>query len=443
MKKLPKILIIGRPNVGKSTFINRIVKKQKAITLDTPGVTRDLAYFPTTWKGKNLILIDSGGIILEEEKSFFLQEKIEELVLKATNDAEKIIFLTDYQTGINPIDKKIAQVLRPLSEKVIVAINKSDNLQSTFDIGDYYKLGFDAIYSISSIHGIGINNLLDTITADFSSNINLKEIVQDSFKIAIVGRPNVGKSSLVNAIVNEERVIVDHRAHTTRDSIEVFFENQGKKYFFIDTAGIRKKARIEKGIEFFSVVRSTKAIKNSDLTVFVTDMEGFLCDQDKKILTIAIREKANIVIFINKWDLTERTDQIRKDLELVAAQAVPGLVNYPFICGSAKEKINIGKLFKMIPEVIATSQIRISTGKLNKFIEDVIRKNPPPAKGGKHIKIYYATQPESFPPVFIFFVNHPKQIDENYQRFLEKRIRNYLNEFKGVSIQIYFKKHRV
>jgi GTP-binding protein len=441
MKKLPKVLIIGRPNVGKSSLINRIIGKNKAITLDEPGTTRDLAHFPFSWNKKNFVLIDSGGMILEKSE-LYLQDKVEQLVIDNLNDVKAIIFLTDYQTGITAQDTAIANMLRKHKDKVILAVNKADDLENLNELSQFYKLGFEEPFPISATQGHGVRKLLDIVAGYITTGHDLHSFYDNSFRISIIGRPNVGKSSLINAILNEERVIVDKIAGTTRDAVEVFFENQGKKYFFIDTAGIRKKARIDDGVEFYSVVRSKKSIANSDLTIFITDPEGLITEQDKKIINMLIEEKKPFFVFVNKWDLTERTDQARKDLVKKAENYLPFLKFYPIIFGSAKEKINIGKIFNLIPEIITNSEKRISTGELNRFVESVLKRNPPPAKYSKNIKIYYATQTDIKPTTLIFFVNHPKLIEENYTRFIENRFREIYPGFEGVPLKICFKSHR-
>lgn len=443
MKQLPKVLILGRPNVGKSTLLNRIIGQKKAITLDVPGVTRDLFYFETEWEGKKFYLVDSGGVLFSGADQIYLQSKIDSLVQECAKEAKQIIFLTDYTHGIHPTDNKIAEFLRPYKEKVVVAVNKIDNPELRTDIGEFYKLGLGTPIGISSLHGAGIKTLLDITTENMKHLPKLKEQANiKRYKIAIVGRPNVGKSSLINGILNEERVIVDNVAGTTRDSIEVFFKQQDAEYYFIDTAGIRKKARIDDGIEFYSVTRSKRSIEESDLTIVLLDASYYMCDQDKKIINMVLDAHKPMIIFVNKWDLMERTDQVRKNLLEIAQRLDPLLENYPFIFGSALDKSNIGKLFQLIPEIIENSKIRITTPKLNQFIESVIKKNPPPAKNGKHIKIYYATQMETSPPKFLFFVNHPRLIVPDYKRFIERRIRSFLCNFEGVPILLYFRGHQ-
>ncbi|MFC1754749.1 ribosome biogenesis GTPase Der, partial [Thermoproteota archaeon] len=284
MKHIPRIIIVGRPNVGKSTLINRILKRKKAITHDTSGVTRDLAEFLTKWQKHDFFIVDTGGIFLSDSKDIYLQNKIEEKVLKAIEKAEKVIFLTDVTAGIHPMDKHIADFLQPFKEKVALAVNKADNEAREIDSAQFFELGLGQPYPISSLLGLGVPELMDIVLSDISESADITESLDLSYKISIVGRPNVGKSSLINGLINEEKMIVDDKAGTTRDAVEVFFEYQDNRYVFTDTAGMRRKARISDSIEFYSVVRSAKSIKQADLVIVVLDASSFMCDQDKKII---------------------------------------------------------------------------------------------------------------------------------------------------------------
>ncbi|MFA5878547.1 MAG: ribosome biogenesis GTPase Der [Candidatus Margulisiibacteriota bacterium] len=438
MKKIPQILIIGRPNVGKSTLFNRIAGLKKAITFDTPGVTRDLVNHLCNKNQKDFYIVDSGGVSLDKDKNFF-QSQIEKLVEKAITKTDKIIFLVDFKSSIHPFDLAIASFLRPLKEKVVLVVNKVDNVSNVNQIHEFHKLGFNDLFPISSLQGTGIDDLLDFLLKDFAVT---KEIpLEQCHKIAIVGRPNVGKSSLINAFINEERLLVHEKAGTTRDSIDITFKFEDQNFCFIDTAGLRKKTRVKESIEFYSTVRTERAIKNSDLTLVIIEPDDFLCEQDKKIINAIIEHQKSLIIFVNKWDLTPRTDAIRTAYIRNAEANLPFLKNYPFIFGSAQEKVNLSKVFHLIPEIIANYKKRIQTSEFNQFVENVVKKNPPSNKEGKLIKIYYATQIESAPPKFVFFVNQPSLITQNYQRFLENNIRNEFPDFFGVPIKVFFKKH--
>jgi GTPase len=439
MKKTPHILILGRPNVGKSTLINRILGQQKSITHESSGVTRDIISTPVQWNGTDFFIMDSGGIFFKETTDFF-QEKIEKSVQNAINKAQKIIFLLDYRQGIQPMDKHISAILQKKAKKVVLAVNKIDDPARLSDVANFYSLGLGKPMAISALHGNGVGGLLDEVIDGLQCNgEDIEELYQELYKISIIGRPNVGKSSLLNVILNEERVIVDHKAGTTRDAIDVYFKEGENKYLFIDTAGISKKIKFADGVDFFSFVRAKTTIRNSDLIIIVLEASNFLVDQDKKIIREAIKHRKNILFFVNKWDLVERSDQHRKELISKALNLFPHLAYYPMIFGSAMEKVGLSKIFKNIPEILASAAKRINTAQLNQFIEEVLRKNPPPAKYGKEVKLYYATQASVSPPVFIFFVNNPALVKDDYKRFVEKRIREYLGGFMGCTIVIEFR----
>jgi GTPase len=438
-KKIPEVLIIGRPNVGKSTLLNRIIGKIRAITFDTPGVTRDLLHYSANWEGKQFFVVDSGGVFFEKSSDFFLQGKIEKLVKRAIERAKKIVFVTECKVGLTPMDETIASWLRPYQDKVVLAVNKADPGKKNSNISEFYKLGMGEPFPISSTHGTGVMELLDKVIEAFDSDHDLESIYKSSYHISMVGRPNVGKSSLINALLNDERVLVDSEAGTTRDSTEIFFHHKDHEYVFIDTAGMRKKSRIKDGIEYYSVLRSSKAIDRSDLVLVLLEPEMFLCDQDKKIIQMVVDAHRNMVIVVNKWDLTPRTSPVRDDLIRMAHDFMPSLKYYPFLFVSAEEKLNLGKIFQTIPNVIASGENRTTTASLNKFVEAVIKQNPPPSKGGRSVKIYYVTQAEVSPPTFVFFVNEPKLVNIDYKRFLERRLREFLDRYHGNPIRLVFK----
>lgn len=438
-KKVPRVLILGRPNVGKSTLINKIIRSRKAITLDEPGITRDIASFPAQWKGKHFLILDSAGIFAGDTDGIALQDKAEEAVKNAIEKSDKIIFLVDYKTGLHPLDKSIAMLLRTVDQKVVVGVNKCDDPTKAANVGEFYKLGFGEPIAVSSVHGLGIFELLDAAIEGIHYTQDLEDIYKTSYKISFVGRPNVGKSSLLNAITNDDHVLVDDIAGTTRDAVEVFFEYQDDKYVFVDTAGLRRKARVSENVEYYSVVRTNNAISAADLVVIVLEPEPFMTDQDKKVINQIVEQHKNAIVFVNKWDQTERTDQARKDMIAIARYYVPALEYYPFLFGSALDRINIGKLFKSIPEVIQSGEKRVSTAELNRFVERVVKQNPPPLKKGKRIKILYSTQADVSPPTFVFFVNQTTKVDKEYERFLSKRIRLNFGGFEGNGVCIKFK----
>lgn len=438
--QLPQVLILGRPNVGKSTLVNRILGRPQAITLNISGVTRDLIPFTCTWRSRTFELLDSGGVFFEESTDIRLQEQVEALVSRTLDSALKIIFVTDSKVGVHPYDENIAARLRPYADKVILVVNKVDHKEGPATVADFYSLGLGDPFPVSSLHGHGLLALQNKIVEGMPKQVSTPPVT--TFKVAFAGRPNVGKSSLLNAILNDDRVIVDDQAGTTRDAIEVLYEHEGRHYSFIDTAGMRRQAKVEDGVEYYSVLRSKQAIREADLVIVLLDASYYISDQDKKIIRQVLDEKKNLIVFINKWDLLEdRTDEKRKELQEIACREFPALEYYPFIFGSAKQKLHLGKLFQMIPAIIESGMNRLGTSELNRFLDQVVSKNPPSARYGRHVKIYYMTQTESAPPVFVFFVNHPEFVGEDYKRFLERKLRAFY-AFLGNPIEFVFRHHR-
>ncbi|MGE4169995.1 MAG: ribosome biogenesis GTPase Der [Candidatus Margulisiibacteriota bacterium] len=437
MTHIPEILIIGRPNVGKSTLINHITKSKKAITLDQPGITRDLVSYPVSWQKKSFFLVDSAGLMLEKHNPK-LQDKVEEKIVQKLAEVDRIILVVDCQAGLLPTDKDIAKQLYPFQDKVTLVANKADSNTDQLALSEFLKLGFGEALPISATQGKGVALLLSSLTQGFPEPET--DVFKTTYRIALVGRPNAGKSSLINAIVRKDVMIVDETAGTTRDSADVFFKTHGNTYVFVDTAGMRKKANVEDGLEFYSVVRASKAIAASDIVVVVLSSENYLEEQDRKIIRKVLDEHRNMIVFINKCDLITPDKQAHMKAE--AEALFPALVNYPMVFGSAKDSKNISKVLDLIPSIITRSQRRIPTPQLNNFVEQVVKRNPPPAKYGKKVTIYYATQTEVAPPSFVFFVNHTENVKDDYLRFLERRLRDYFGELEGVPIRLFFKGHR-
>ncbi len=440
MIRLPKLLVIGRPNVGKSTFVNKILGRPAAITLDIPGVTRDIVTYEAEWQGYTFLLMDSGGILFEGSNSKSMQSAIEEQVKQSIDDADRVFLLVDYQSGLNPLDRDVSKLLRPYQDKVTLVVNKVDHAQRHTDVADFMRLGLGEPHLVSSVHGNGIDSLLASCKPILVRQRDAEE--DTAIRVAIVGRPNVGKSSLINAILNTDRVLVNSEAGTTRDAVDVEFKTQGQRFIFVDTAGIRRQAKVSDGIEYYSVIRSKLAISRADIVVVVVEPEPFMSDQDKKIINLVMEAQKSMIIFVNKWDLTVRTDEARADLERIAHSEMPGLDHYPFIFGSAVEKIHIGKIFQTIPKQVEDNTRRVSTPELNAFIQNILRRQPPPAKYGKAVKVYYATQTSIHPPTFVFFINHPKHVGENYIRFAENRLRTQFPHLHGAAVVIHFRAHR-
>jgi GTP-binding protein len=437
-----KILIIGRPNVGKSTLINRLLKSKAAITLDQPGVTRDLNEFLVTHKSCSFLVVDSGGIFAEKNDSFEFQSDVESLVQTAIFDMSKILFVVDSQQGLLPADVNIAKLLRDnVPEKTVFVANKADNDALANNLAEFCKLGLGEPLPISSLQGRGLDRLLDRLVVGFSSSDMQLDSLEKRFKVSFVGRPNVGKSSLLNAIINSDHSIVNSKSGTTRDSIHVFFKQNGMVFELIDTAGLRKVSKMKDNIEFYSSVRTNRSIQEADLVVMLIDGERGFCNQDKKIIQTIFDAGKSMMLFVNKSDMLE-TDQVKKDFQLILETQMHPLKNYPIHFGSALTKQGLKTLLTDIPSMFVSVKERIQTKVLNDFNQDVIRRFPPPAKYGKQLKIYYLTQVELLPPTFVCFVNHKKYLTEDYRRFLEKRIRDYLGGFFGHTIRLFFKGHR-
>lgn len=437
MNHLPKVLIIGRPNVGKSTLLNKILGRRAAITMDTPGVTRDLSMYPTDWNGLHFLLVDSGGVFFSKTSDIYLQDKIEDSVKRAMKTAEKIVMLADFKDGVHPHDKVIARELRNYTQKTVLAVNKVDDVTKRGEISEFYGLGLGEPLAISSIHGNGLGDLLDAMTEGLDNAE--EEWIDETIRVAIVGRPNVGKSSLINAIINENRLLVDNQSGTTRDAIEVYFEHEKHKFMLIDTAGIRRKARVKDDVEYYSVVRSNQSIKTAHLVVMVMDATEFLLDQDKKIIATILEMNRNMIIWVNKWDLTERSNELRSKLHNMATFEFPALDNFPFIFGSALARHQFGKLYTMIPDIVERSKHRISTSEMNQFVEKVVHHHPPVSKSGRRAKVYYMTQTGTMPPRFVYFINHEDLISPEYIRYLERQLRKYYGIFEGVPIVMHFR----
>ncbi|RAP32207.1 ribosome biogenesis GTPase Der [Candidatus Marinamargulisbacteria bacterium SCGC AG-414-C22] len=439
--ELPKVLILGRPNVGKSTLINRIVKKRSAITFDAPGITRDINQFLIDWKGIPFLMLDSGGIFLSDTSDFEFQDQVEVLVQKAIKDASKIIFLTDYKDGVLPVDEKIARFLRDCPEKVVLVTNKVDDQQHKEHLSEFYKLGFGQPVPISSLHGHGIFDMMKVVVKGFNKPLETV-YKEDILKVALIGRTNVGKSSLLNVIFDDEKVIVSDQAGTTRDAAHFYFIHHNKQYEFIDTAGVRKKAKLKRKVDFYSSVRTEKVISDSDLLVVVLDAERGMSHQDKTLINKVFDEHKSLIIFVNKIDYFDDQVTFKKEFTRLILNDVPKLENYPILFGSAEQKKGIPDLFKTIPTLYETIFDRISTAQMNKFMTEVIKRFPAPAKYGKQVKVYYVTQIETMPPTFVFFVNHKSYVGDDYKRFLEKRMRTYLGGFFGHTLHLIFREHR-
>ena len=428
------VAIVGRPNVGKSTLFNKLIGDRLSIVKNEPGVTRDRLYRETEWSGKEFLLVDTGG--LEPRTNDFMMSKIKQQAQVAIDEADVIIFLVDGKAGITGLDEDVANVLRKQDKKVVVAVNKIDNyMRDQENILEFYALGFEEVIGISGEHKTNLGDLLDAVVEKFDDEKEVEE--EDSLKIALLGRPNAGKSSLVNKLLNEERSIVSDMAGTTRDAIDSSLKYDGDKFTLIDTAGIRRKSKVEDSIEYYSVLRAVKSIKRADVCVLMLDATELLTDQDKRVAGLIYEERKPIIIAVNKWDLIEKNNNSVKEFtELVKADL--SFLDYaPIVTISAltgKRTINILEQARFINEEYHK---KITTGLLNQILAEIIAQNPVPTRKGRAVKINYATQVSQAPPKFVFFSNNPDLIHFSYQRYIENKLREYFG-FEGCPIDIVF-----
>jgi GTP-binding protein len=422
--KLPLIAIVGRPNVGKSTLFNRLIGRREAIVDDQSGVTRDRNYGEGDWSGKRFRVIDTGGYVPESSDLF--ETAIREQVGVAIAESDSIIFLVDVKNGVNPIDKVIGDMLRHSGKKYFLVVNKVDAQIHAAGASEFYSLGVDMVYDISALSGRSTGDLLDDITKDFPTDDLIEE--DKRLKIAVVGRPNVGKSSITNALLGEERSIVTDIPGTTRDSLDSVLKYYGEEIILIDTAGLRKKKKVEESIEFFSNIRSFKAISESDVTVLMLDAKTGFEKQDQKIIDEVVRWRKGLVIAINKWDLIEKETNTARKFELDIKDKL-GTVDFaPIIFVSALSKQRIFKLIDLCKKVQAERTKKIPTSELNDTILPEIEKNPPPSTPtGKEIRIKFINQVGDYYPIFLFFCNYPNHIPDHYRRFLERTLRRYMD----------------
>lgn len=429
------LAIVGRPNVGKSTLFNRLIEKRKAIMDDESGVTRDRHYGYAEWNGKFFTAIDTGGYVTGSEDKF--ESQIRTQVELAIEEASVVVFMVDSHDGLTALDKDFAKVIRTSKKPVFLAANKADTAEKAYNASEFYALGMGEVYTLSSASGSGTGELLDDIVKHFEiGDENPEEGIP---RIAILGRPNAGKSSFLNALLGEERTIVTDEAGTTRDSINTHYTLYGKDFILTDTAGIRKKSRVKEDIEFYSVLRAIQALQDSDVCIFVIDAERGLEAQDMSIIGLAKKYNKGLMIMINKWDLIEKdsktADGSRKELETKL-----GTLNYiPILFTSVLKKQRIFQAIEKAVQIYHSRTQKISTSKLNEILLPEIERNPPPAIKGKYIKIKYITQLPSHTPTFAFFCNLPQYIKAPYERFLENKMRKHF-DLEGVPIRLFFRK---
>jgi GTP-binding protein len=438
MMKQPLVAIIGRPNVGKSTFFNRILKKRDAIVHDQPGVTRDRHYAPADWNGKSFMLVDTGGYMPASQELF--DAAVREQVEIAIEEADVILFIVDQSTGITDIDQQIAEKLQRANVPVILIVNKVDNEKREGDIYEFYNLGLGDPLPVSALVGRGIGDMLDKLAANF--NTPAAEAEDHAIKLAVIGRENVGKSSFVNTLLGKERMIVTPIPGTTRDPVDSPLKYQKKDYLLIDTAGLKRRVKVQENVLFYSQLRTMRSIQRADVVLYFMDAVEGVTRQDLRIIAETVHAKKALVIAVNKWDLIEKDQHTLPRREAEIREKLGEHSYIPIVFTSVLQKQRLFKLLDVATFVYEEFHKEIRTRDLNKALLPIIQQNSPPAVLGKEIKINYITQLKTAAPAFGFFSNHPELIPTNYRRFLERQIRNFW-EFKGVPISVVFKsKHK-
>lgn len=428
------VAIVGRPNVGKSTLYNRLIGERQAIIDDISGVTRDRQYGSSFWNGKTFTVIDTGGFVRNSEDIF--EAAIRDQVRIAIDEAAVIVFMVDVTTGITDLDEEIADMLRRTEKPVFLAVNKVDNAERQMEANEFWSLGFEETFFLSSMTGSGTGELLDLVVEKLPEE---EEPEPNQLpKIAILGQPNVGKSSLTNALLGEERNIVTDIAGTTRDSIHSKYDKFGKEFLLIDTAGLRKKSKVHENLEFYSVMRAIKSVEEADVCIIMIDAQTGVESQDMNILRLAQRRNKGVVILVNKWDLLDKETNTARDMEKEIRNKIAPFTDVPIVFISVLEKQRIFQAMDAALQVYENRTRKIKTSELNEFILEAIERRPPPAYRGRLIKIKFVTQLPTYYPAFAFFCNHPKHIREPYKNYLENQLRKKF-DFTGVPIGIFFR----
>lgn len=428
------VAIVGRPNVGKSTFFNRLIKRREAIVDAVSGVTRDRHYGKTDWNGAEFSVIDTGGYLAGGDDTF--QKEIDKQVNLAIDEADAIIFMVNVEDGLTGMDESVAALLRKSKKPVFVVVNKVDSNNRRDDAHEFYALGFEHLFSISSINGSGTGDLLDELVKSLPEKEQKEE--ENLPRFAVVGRPNAGKSSFINALIGEDRYIVTDIAGTTRDAIDTRYNRFGFEFNLVDTAGIRRKSKVKEDLEFYSVMRSIRAIEHSDVCILMLDATRGFESQDANIFWLAQRNRKGILILVNKWDLVEKENNTAKAYEAAIRKEIEPFTDVPIIFVSALNKQRIYKAIETAVEVYNNRTKRIPTRQLNEVMLPIIENYPPPAIKGKYVKIKFCTQLPTSMPQFAFFANLPQYVKDPYRRFIENKLRENF-DFKGVPIDVYFR----
>jgi GTP-binding protein len=429
------VAIVGRPNVGKSTLFNRLTESRQAIVDEMSGVTRDRIYGKAEWCGTEFSVVDTGGYAINSDDQF--EEEIRKQVLIAIEEADVILFLTDVVTGITDYDEEVAEILRKSRKNVIVVVNKVDNNDRIPEGSTFWALGLKELFTVSAINGAGTGDLLDRVVELLPQKTIEEDVELPRF--TVVGRPNAGKSSLVNALIGEERNIVTPIEGTTRDSIYTRYNKFGHDFYLVDTAGVRKKGKVKEDLEFYSVMRSIRAIENADVCLLMLDATRGIEAQDLNIFHLIQKNNKGLVVLVNKWDLVEKENNTTKEFEKTIRERMAPFTDFPIVFISALTKQRIHKALEMAGEVYQNRTRKVTTAKLNELLLPIIETTPPPSIKGKYIRIKYVTQLPTFTPSFAFFCNLPQYVKEPYKRFLENKIREHFN-FSGTPISIFIRK---
>ena len=435
----PIIAIVGRPNVGKSTLFNRLVKRRKAIVEDEPGVTRDRNYAEAFYEERPFILIDTGGF--EPAAKELIPKQVQEQAEVAIQEADLVLFLMDGKEGLNPADIEVAHYLRKVTKPVFYVVNKIDGERQEENVIDFYQLGVPALYSISAEHGRGVADLMDGVFKVLTPTPLQEEREEGEIRVALVGRPNVGKSSLLNKLIGRPRAVVDSTPGTTRDAIDTPLRREGRKYIFIDTAGIRRKSKVSKRLEKYMTIRALKSLERCDVAVILLDGFEGLTDQDARIAEFAEENGRALIFIVNKWDLVEKETSTLEQYKKRIRKEIKTLDYVPILFISALTGQRVSKLFETIDAVISEHRKRIATAKLNQWLQEIFQNNPPPLAGSRTVKLYYISQVTTAPPTFVLFTNEPRGVTEPYLRYLMRQLRERYG-FAGTPLRILLRRRK-